>query len=122
MFKRFSWIIASLALYFAGLAFYMLRGDDNDSFWVGIFYCLNAYLVCLGLAFNFKKKKTHNEMSVIAFVLAFRLLLLVYYIISDFILHGDVWMNASIRFWCMMGIAGFIGMVYNNKKVYGTEH
>lgn len=120
MLKKFSWIIASLALYFVGLAVYMLQ-DDRGTFWVNYFYTVNGYLICISLAYNLKLKKTPREMAVIMFVLVFRILLLLYFIIGSFIIGNVAWMNSNIMFLCVLGISGFIGILYERRGHYGTK-
>lgn len=118
--KRFSWIVTSLVLYFTGLVIFMLQ-DDVDEFWVSYFYCVNAYLICVSLAFNFKRIKTGMEMMAISYTFFFRTLLLVYYILCDFILKNKDFMNSSIGWWIIFGVAGMLTVLFGKHNSYGKQ-
>lgn len=112
---KFSWIILSIALFFVGLCAYTM--NDSSQFWTDFFYVLNGYVTIIGLAFNFKKDKTVKEMGVIAFFLAYRLLIWIYFIIVGIIL--DVTpsvMQGYLSFLIFFGISSFIGILFWYRK------
>ncbi len=116
MLKGFSWIIASIAMFFLGLAIYALH--DESEFWRAYFYIMSSYVGLIGLAFNLKKKKTSLEMSAIVFFLVYRILLILYFIIFALILKITDFMNSNIVFLIIFGLSAAGGWIYAIRKNY----
>lgn len=114
LFKNFSWIIFSIALYFVGLAFYIF--NDETEFWTDYFYALHLGVTILGLAFNFKKNKTDKEMAVIAFFMVERILVWLKFVIVGMILELTHFMGASLDFFIILGVSAFVGIMLWFKK------
>lgn len=102
---RLSPIMIGVSLYFLSIGVYCFVQPTQA--WNDYYNHVNA-AICLLLGISaLVKRKTEREKYAITYVVVYKALCLLYYIIGDF--SGNrTWMNVHVSFVCMIGISGYL--------------
>lgn len=112
--RTISWITIITAAYFLSVLLYIFY-DSGSGFWQSYFWIVNLSMCISGYTFNFIKRKSDFEMSLILLIIFIRFFALLYYI-TGLIFNRQLWMGAHLFFLISFAVSSFIGIIFLRYK------